>query len=110
MVVATREESGAAWGAKRQGNKGVAEADAFGGDAVHVGRLKPGESGSFTLVTLHDTHGVPALVISVDKKEVGFAVGGGDGEAIQRKGAKEQGRKEYRIGCPRVTRILTNSF
>src|ERR1035441_6716030 len=53
MVVAASQERRAAGSTKRQCDKAIAKAHAFGGKAVHIGRLEPGEAGAFSLLALH---------------------------------------------------------
>ena len=85
VVVAAGEKRGAARRAEREGDEGVAEAHALGGEAVHVRRLEPREARPLALLALHDAHRVPALVVGVDEQEVGLALGGvRDGGAGQR--------------------------
>ncbi len=59
------------------GDEGVAETNAIGGEPIHVRCFKPRVAGFFSVLFLHCTHGVPAMVIADDEDEVGFALGGG---------------------------------
>jgi len=74
VVVASREKRGTARGAEREGRKSVAEAHTASGQPVHVGRREPGEARALPLLALNHAHRVPALIIGVDKEEVGLAL------------------------------------
>ena len=56
-------------------DEGVSETHALGRETVQVRSLKPRVAALIPLFALHDAQSVPAVVITDDEDEVGFAHG-----------------------------------
>ena len=77
------EAGGAGGGAEGVCDEGVCEADALGGEAVHVGRFK-----EFVAVAAHEGDG---LVVGHDEEDVGAGGGGEGGEELAAGGHRDYG-------------------
>ncbi len=89
VSVLAREESCTTRRADRVGDEGIAKTHALGGEAVHVGCFEPWVASLVAVFLLHDTHRIPALVISDHKNEIRLALGG-VGEGSQEHDARQQ--------------------
>jgi len=77
------EAGGSGGSAEGVGDEGVCEADAFGGEAVHVGGLQ-----ELVAVAAHEGDG---LVVGHDEEDVGPGGGGESGEELAAGGHREYG-------------------
>jgi hypothetical protein len=73
MIVLAGEKRRPAGRTQRADDEGVAEPEAFRGDAVHVGRgpAHPGEAPTIAQSALDDADGIPALIVGQHDDDVG---------------------------------------